>query len=56
MFAALGSSLTKILVSVKWGGFIKFTNHYTHRDRKNQGEAEVVHESKFENSKFMRQI
>ena len=33
MFAALGSSLTKILVSVKWGGFIKFTNHYTHRQK-----------------------
>ena len=56
MFAASGSSLTKILVQVKWEGFIKFTNHYTRKDRKNQGETEVVHESNFENSKLMRQI
>ena len=56
MFAASGSSLTKISSSVKWEGFIKFTNHYTHRDRKNQEETEAVHESNFENSKLMRQI
>ena len=30
MFEALGSSLTWILVSVKWEGFIKIINAYTH--------------------------
>ena len=45
MFAALGSSLTKILFSGKWEGFIEFINAYTHRAKKNQEELERVNET-----------
>ena len=51
MFTAIGSSLTSILVSVKWEGLIKIINAYTHTQRKNQEELERVHERNFENSK-----
>ena len=36
--------------------WIKFTNGYKHRERKNQDELERVHEKNFENPKLMRQI
>ena len=51
MFAVLESSLTQILVSVQWEGFIKFFNAFAHTQRKNQEELERVHESNSENFK-----
>ena len=52
MFAVLESSLTQILVSVQWEGFIKFFNAFAHTQRKNQEELERVHESNSENFKW----